>query len=63
MTTSLTIAIPTHNRSKCLDEQLRRVTQQVAKLDSIDILVSDNASNDNTQQIVDNYREKYKFIT
>ena len=62
MSTFLTIAIPTCNRSESLDEQLRRVTEQVVELDRIDVLISDNASDDDTQKIVNKYSSRYEFI-
>jgi glycosyltransferase involved in cell wall biosynthesis len=50
----LTIAIPTYNRAAHLDEQLKRLGTQIK--DSVEVLVSDNASDDNTGEIVNRYK-------
>lgn len=49
----LTICIPTYNRSWCIDEQLKRFSLLSNRVrDNVDILISDNCSNDNTREIV-----------
>lgn len=49
----LTIAIPTYNRGFFLEQSLERITSQIKGLeDEIELLVSDNCSSDNTQQVV-----------
>lgn len=53
MTRLLTIAIPTYNRAKLLDEQLAWLTQAIKNFESVcEILISDNCSTDNTQDII-----------
>ena len=52
----LTIAIPTYNRAQYLHECLFHLTKQLNKdYQEIDILVSDNCSTDNTQEVVEKY--------
>lgn len=51
--TRLSIAIPTYNRGALLDENLRSLLREIDTLDeSVDIVVSDNASADDTGAIV-----------
>ena len=45
----LTIAIPTYNRSFYLDRNLTNILMQYSKEMAIEILISDNASTDDTQ--------------
>ena len=52
----LTIAIPTYNRAKYLQESLLHITNQLnIQNQEIDIIVSDNCSTDNTQEVVEKY--------
>lgn len=49
----LTIAIPTYNRSLFLKQSLERITSQIKGFeDDIELLVSDNCSTDNTEEVV-----------
>lgn len=57
----LTIAIPTYNRQEKLRESLERVIKYSKELD-VEILVSDNASLDNTEQVVKEMQKKYYYI-
>lgn len=52
MRDKLTIAIPTYNRAEKLSECINRVIKYSKNLD-IEIIVSDNASMDNTRDIID----------
>jgi abequosyltransferase len=57
----LTIAIPTYNRAKLLDKCLGAISSQMAAMDSggkLEIIVCDNASTDNTSDIVNGYKSK-----
>ena len=56
----LTIAIPTYNRAQYLNIQLDNLIKQVNSYSDIEVLVSDNCSNDDTELIVKNYN--YSFI-
>ncbi|MDF5711374.1 MAG: glycosyltransferase family 2 protein [Nostoc sp. S4] len=53
----LTIAIPTYNRAKLLDKQLTWLAQAIKGFeDDCEILVSDNCSTDNTQQVIQKWQ-------
>ncbi len=56
----LTIAVPTYNGSKTINSMLDILLPQVD--DRIEILISDNCSTDNTEEIVSNYILKYEQI-
>ena len=51
----LTIAIPTYNRSRFLQELLSSIADDVAQEDSIEVLISDNASTDDTASVVEEF--------
>lgn len=51
---SISISIPTYNRARVLGELIERMLPQVSDLD--EILVVDNASEDNTQQVCAQYK-------
>jgi abequosyltransferase len=48
----LTIAIPTYNRAGHLSELLRVLEPQLAVLPQVELLVSDNASDDHTPEVI-----------
>ena len=61
----MTISIPTWNRSAYLKELLGQLTEQVKSFhleDQIDILVSNNDSSDDTEEVVFAFKEIYTFI-
>jgi glycosyltransferase involved in cell wall biosynthesis len=59
----LTIGIPTWNRSKELEGCIEIIASQIVALEEpIDILISDNGSNDGTEDVVARMRAKYSFI-
>jgi glycosyltransferase involved in cell wall biosynthesis len=52
----LTIAIPTYNRATCLDLGLSQIFKQLNRDEpSVEILISNNNSTDDTEEIVDKY--------
>jgi len=57
----LSIFIPTYNRANLLAETLESIVSQISN-NFIEIVISDNGSTDNTKEIVDLYRQKYKNI-
>ncbi|MDF5726959.1 MAG: glycosyltransferase family 2 protein [Rhizonema sp. PD38] len=60
----LTIAIPTFNRAKLLDKQLAWLAQAIKGFESdCEILVSDNCSTDNTQDIVKKWQAVLSTVT
>lgn len=60
----LTIAIPTYNRADLLDRQLEWLYQAIKGYESeCEILVSDNCSTDNTQEIIQKWQQNFNKIT
>jgi glycosyltransferase involved in cell wall biosynthesis len=60
----ISIAIPTWNRASYLDNALGYILPQVYGFqDEIEVIISDNGSTDNTQQIIHNYVKNYKEIS
>ena len=57
----LSICIPTYNRAKYLRVSLGRITQEDAFIntDDIEIVISDNASGDNTKEVVQEFINKF----
>ena len=61
----LSICIPTFNRSQLLEESLSSMVNQLTNKDlrsSIEIIISDNHSQDNTPNVVSVYRKKFRSI-
>lgn len=56
----LTIAVPTYNGARTIRDMLDIMLPQVDE--RVEVLVSDNCSNDETPQIIAEYCEKYPFI-
>src|ERR1700694_1651312 len=57
----LSVCIPTYNRANLLDETLKCVSKQTVK--PYEVLIVDNASTDNTKDIVNRYkRYGFKYI-
>ncbi len=56
----LTIAIPTYNRRKTLETTLKSVLSQIT--DDVELLVSDNASTDDTKEYMKNVLKKYPYV-
>jgi abequosyltransferase len=61
MTIKLSICIPTYNRADYLGETLESIIGQAT--DGVEIVISDNASEDNTQEIVEQYQKLFPRIT
>ncbi|MBW4615416.1 MAG: glycosyltransferase [Desmonostoc vinosum HA7617-LM4] len=60
----LTIAIPTYNRANLLDQQLAWLAQAIKGFEhECEILVSDNCSTDNTQEIITKWQQVLSNIT
>jgi glycosyltransferase involved in cell wall biosynthesis len=57
----ISICIPTYNRALLLDRSLDSIIKEFLDYD-IEIIISDNASSDNTQEVVSGYQEEYSFI-
>jgi glycosyltransferase involved in cell wall biosynthesis len=58
---SLSIAIPTYNRACVLEKHLPDLIRKV-KPHNIAIYISDNASTDNTQHVINEAKKEYSFI-
>lgn len=59
----LSICIPTYNRSKYLKKSLDSIVTQNEFLNgSVEIVISDNASTDDTKEVVTPYLEKYDNV-
>lgn len=54
----LTIAIPTYNRSACLARLLESLAPQLEGENRIELIISDNASPDDTRAVVKSFQEK-----
>lgn len=54
----LTIAIPTYNRCTYLSELLESLLSQLSKEGRVELIVSDNASTDQTSKVVQHYRDR-----
>jgi abequosyltransferase len=52
----LTFAVPTYNRAKHLDQLLGVLLKQIPGENRVELIVSDNASTDNTSAVVEGYR-------
>jgi len=59
MNKKLSVCIPTYNRSKLLKLTLDSVLAQIN--DEVEIIVCDNASSDNTQELMNEYVSKYNI--
>lgn len=60
MSVTLSICIPTYNRAAFLGEALDSVISQAT--DDVEIVVSDNASTDNTEALVRDYQSRFPRI-
>lgn len=60
MEIKLSLCIPTHNRARFIGETIESIISQAD--DSIEIIIVDGASTDNTTQIVQSYRNKFKNL-
>jgi glycosyltransferase involved in cell wall biosynthesis len=59
----LTIAIPTYNRASILENALNNLLPQLVEFsDKIELIISDNASLDNTQSVISEIKIKYPSI-
>ena len=57
----LSICIPTYNRAEYLAKSLDSLIVQ-PEFSQIEVVISDNASTDNTEEVCKHYREKYPNI-
>ena len=63
MAAKLSIGIPTYNGSRYIREALDSIITQLDDIDEeVEIVISDNASTDQTPEIIREYQNKYSFI-
>ncbi|EKU99500.1 glycosyl transferase [Leptolyngbya sp. PCC 7375] len=63
MSKLLTIAIPTYNRASLLDQQMAWLNEAIHRLESsVEILISDNASNDETQRVIEKWCPQFSNV-
>lgn len=56
----LSLCIPTYNRSKLLEQLLDALIPQITELESlVELIISDNCSNDNTHEVIENFKDKF----
>ena len=60
MSIKLSLCIPTYNRARFLDETLRSIVGQATE--NVEIVISDNASEDNTESVVEHYKKIFPRI-
>jgi len=59
----LSIAIPTYNRANCLENLLKEITTQIKEIRGlVEICLSNNASTDNTREVVMSFKNKYPSL-
>ena len=62
----LSICIPTYNRSEylkeCLDSVVSQLEEDKRLTNLVEIVISDNNSKDDTEELVRNFQNKYRFI-
>jgi abequosyltransferase len=58
----LTIAVPTYNRSETLVQLLDSLSPQLQGEDRVELLISDNASPDNTAQLVQDFEQRGHIV-
>jgi glycosyltransferase involved in cell wall biosynthesis len=64
MSKLLTIAIPTYNHAELLDQQLSWLERSIQGFESdCEVLVADNCSTDDTQEIIDKWQQKLINLT
>ena len=61
MNNLISICIPTYNRESLLKESLVKLISQIREF-SIAIYISDNSSSDNTEEVVKELSNNYKYI-
>jgi abequosyltransferase len=62
----LTIGIPTYNRDKFLEQCLESIASQMTDsqvAEKVELVISDNASSDSTEQIVQKFRERIPSLS
>ena len=58
----LSICIPTYNRAEYLEGAINNIVSDDAFCDKVEIVISDNASTDNTKQVGEKFANKYSNV-
>lgn len=58
----LSLCIPTYNRAEILDKSLSEITSNEAFDDDVEIVISDNCSTDNTENVAKKYTSRFSNI-
>ena len=58
----LSICIPTYNRSECLAQTVESIINSNSFDNRVEIVISDNCSTDDTEQVCRNYTNMYSNI-
>jgi glycosyltransferase involved in cell wall biosynthesis len=58
----LSICIPTYNRCILLNEAINRLVSQIHGMNGIELIISDNASSDKTELVVNKLKKRYPDI-
>lgn len=58
----LSICIPTYNRAAYLNKCLQNIVNQVGNNPLVEIVISDNVSDDNTQEVSESYATKFENV-
>ena len=59
---TVSILIPASNEEKVIGRLLQRITNFTYPKEKLQVIVIDDASNDRTGEIVDDYKQKYPFV-
>ncbi len=59
----LSICIPTYNRAACLVDLLGSILSQQDYTCELEVVISDNASVDNTEEVVGSYESSFRYLT
>ena len=65
MSTTLSLCVPTYNRAALLSQSLRAILSQItpAMQDTVEVVVLDNASPDNTPQVAAEAQAEFPWVT
>ncbi len=62
MSYKVTVIIPSYNSIEFLDETIESIINQTIGFENIELIIVDDLSTDNTQEVINSYVEKYENI-
>ena len=62
MSYKVTVIIPTYNSVEFLDSTIASIMNQSIGFENIELIIVDDYSTDNTQELINSYCEKYENI-